>query len=66
MGVSIKNHLTRTRLSHAKMLLSETDQKIVTVAMDSGFGSLSSFYEAFTEHNDGLSPAKYRRAMRRA
>lgn len=66
MGVSIKNHLTRTRLSHAKMLLSETDQKIVTVAMDSGFGSLSSFYQAFTEHNDGLSPAKYRRAMRRA
>lgn len=65
MGVSIKHHLTRTRLSNSKMLLSETDQKILTVALDSGFGSLSSFYEAFTEHNNGTSPAKYRRLMRR-
>ncbi len=65
MGVSIKHHLTRTRLSHAKMLLSETDQKIVNISIDSGFGSLSSFYDAFAEHNDGMSPAKYRRTMRR-
>ena len=65
MGVSIKHHLTRTRLSHAKMLLSETDQKIVNLSMDSGFGSLSSFYDAFAEHNEGMSPAKYRRTMRR-
>ena len=65
MGVSIKHHLTRTRLSHAKMLLSETDQKIVNIAIDSGFGSLSSFYEAFSEHNEGMSPAKYRRFMRK-
>ncbi len=65
MGVSIKSHLTRTRLSHAKMLLSETNQKIVSIALESGFGSLSSFYDAFSSNNEGNSPAKYRREMRR-
>lgn len=60
MGVSIKHHLTRTRLSHARMLLTETDGKIVSIALDSGFRTLSSFYSAFTEAN-GVSPAEYRR-----
>lgn len=60
MGVSIKHHLTRSRLSHARMLLAETDDKIVSVALDSGFRSLSSFYSAFTKAN-GKSPAHYRK-----
>ena len=38
MGMSIKDQLTRSRLSHARMLLSDTDHKILTVALDSGFG----------------------------
>ena len=60
MGVSIKHQLMRTRLSHARMLLTETDGKIVSIALDSGFSSLSSFYVAFTEAN-GMSPARFRR-----
>lgn len=60
MGVSIKHHLTRTRLGHARMLLTETDGKIVSVALDSGFRSLSSFYAAFSEAT-GVSPAQYRK-----
>jgi AraC-like DNA-binding protein len=63
MGVSIKEQLTRSRLSHARMLLSDTDQKILTVALDSGFKTLSSFYEAFIQAN-GVSPGKYRRNLR--
>ena len=63
MGVTIKEQLTRMRLSHARMLLLETDQKIVTIALDSGFKSLSSFYEAFVQA-DGVSPGKYRRRAR--
>lgn len=63
MGVSIKHHLTRTRLSHARMLLTETDSKIVAIALDSGFQSLSSFYAAFTDANN-VSPAEYRKAAR--
>lgn len=60
MGVSIKHHLTRTRLSHARMLLTETDAKILSIALDSGFGTLSTFYAAFADAN-GMSPAQYRK-----
>lgn len=63
MGVTIKHHLTRTRLSHARMLLTETDGKIVSIALDSGFRSLSSFYAAFVAAN-GVSPAQYRSEAR--
>ena len=63
MGMSIKDQLTRSRLSHARMLLSDTDDKILTVALDSGFKTLSSFYDAFLQSN-GVSPGKYRRQLR--
>ncbi len=63
MGRSIKEHLTQTRLSHARMLLHETDAKIVTIAYDSGFRSLSSFYGAFVS-TYGVSPARYRKDNR--
>ena len=62
IGTSIKEQLTRTRLSHALMLLSDTDEKILTIALDSGFRSLSSFYEAFRTAK-GISPGRYRMEM---
>lgn len=64
IGVPIKEHITRIRLSHAQMLLSGSDMKIVSIAMDSGFGSLSAFYEAF-QSRAGQSPAAFRRNSRR-
>ena len=63
IGIPIKEHITRIRLSHAQMLLSGSDMKIVSIAMDSGFGSLSSFYEAF-QARAGQSPAALRRSSR--
>jgi len=60
LGRTIKEHLIELRLIHAKMRLGETNDKILTVAMDSGFGSLSSFYEAFQKRN-GISPARFRK-----
>jgi len=63
MGISIKEQLTRTRLSHARMLLSETDEKILNVALDSGYKSLSSFYDLFRAAN-GVSPGRYRQDIR--
>lgn len=65
MGVTLKQQLLRARLSHARMLLTETDTKVSSVALDSGFASLSSFYEAFTKANN-ISPAKYRSNARRS
>lgn len=63
VGVPIKEHITRTRLSHAQMLLSNSEEKIVNIAMDSGFGSLSSFYEAF-QARARQTPAAFRRETR--
>ena len=62
-GISIKEHITRTRMSHAQMLLSTSNEKIVTIAMDSGFGSLSAFYEAFQSRSN-QTPAAFRRQAR--
>jgi len=63
MGISIKEQLTRTRLNHARMLLAHSDKKILTVAMDSGFGSQSAFYEAFQARTQ-KTPSAYRRETR--
>lgn len=63
VGVPIKEHITRIRLSHAQMLLASSDMKILSIAMDSGFGSLSSFYEAFQGHTH-KTPAAFRRDSR--
>lgn len=63
IGMPIMEHVTRIRLSHAQMLLTNSDKKILTIAMDSGFGSLSSFYETFTSRTQ-KTPAAYRRESR--
>lgn len=64
LGRTIKEHITDLRLFHARMLLSETDSKILSVAINSGFGSLSAFYEAFHNHT-GVSPAAFRKGVKR-
>lgn len=64
LGTSIKEHIMRVRLGRAQMLLSTTDMKILNIAMDSGFGSLSSFYDAFNARLD-MSPAVFRANARR-
>lgn len=59
IGTTVKAHITSVRVYRARMLLAETNGKIITIAHDSGFRSLSSFYEAFRRHI-GTSPAKFR------
>ena len=59
LGTSITSYLTKLRLYHAKSALLESDEKILTIAMDSGFGSLSRFYEVFTKQT-GSTPQAYR------
>ncbi len=60
LGRTVKEHLTELRLQHAKMLLTESDAKIVSVAIESGFSSLSSFYDTF-QKNVNTSPAEFRK-----
>lgn len=64
MGVSIKQQLLRARLSHSRMLLTETNAKVASIALDSGFPTLSAFYDAFAKAN-GQTPGQYRKAADR-
>lgn len=65
-------HLGRTpgeqirgaRLEHAKKLLAGSDYKVAAIAGLSGYRSSNSFAIAFTKI-EGLSPAAYRRSIRR-
>lgn len=59
VGLSINQSITRHRLDTAQSLLISSDMPIASVAYESGFGSMSRFYEAF-EARFGTSPARYR------
>ena len=61
IGTSLTAYLTKLRLYHAKSALIESSEKIVTVAMDSGFGSLSRFYEVFSQ-DTGQTPQSFRQS----
>jgi AraC family transcriptional regulator, melibiose operon regulatory protein len=58
-GISVKTYLLHLRLAHAQRLLSTTPLSILDVAMDSGFGSLSRFYDTFACYV-GERPLTYR------
>lgn len=52
-------YITAVRLSKAMELLRETDRKILDIALDTGFNSLSYFIGVFRE-NTGVTPSAYR------
>lgn len=60
-GTTLIKYVTQHRLSHAQRLLVTTKDQIVTIALGSGFGSLSRFNEAFRQ-SFGCTPREYRRA----
>ena len=62
-GLSVMDYVTQHRLSHAKRLLLTTDDKVLEVALQAGFGSSSRFYEAFTQWC-GQTPRQYRKMSR--
>ncbi|MFT3780590.1 MAG: helix-turn-helix domain-containing protein [Nibricoccus sp.] len=58
-GTTLIDYLTHHRISHAQRLLATTDRKIVDIAFNSGFNSISRFNEAF-RRACGCSPREYR------
>lgn len=57
--------VNRYRVEHAKALIRETLQsktKMLTIALDAGFNSQSTFYAQFKKHC-GETPAQYRRLL---
>jgi AraC-like DNA-binding protein len=63
-GITVQNYLLHLRLAHAQRLLSTTNLGVLDVAMDSGFGSLSQFYEHFSRQV-GERPLSYRHRQAR-
>ena len=58
-GLTISQYLTLQRIAHAQRLLLTTDTPLAQIALESGFRSLSRFYEAFREQT-GSSPRRFR------
>ena len=58
-GLSVMDYVTQHRISHAKRLLLTTNDKVLDIALQAGFGSSSRFYEAFAEACR-QSPREYR------
>ncbi len=58
-GISLWDYVLRLRVSHAQQLLLTTDQKILDIALNSGFASLSRFYHAF-QRFCACTPRQYR------
>jgi AraC-like DNA-binding protein/quercetin dioxygenase-like cupin family protein len=62
-GMSLGEYVTLLRLSFAQALLMNDDISILQVAMDSGFGSVSSFNKCFRK-TSGMSPSEFKREHR--
>ena len=59
-GLSIMDYVTQHRIAHAKRLLLTTNDKVLDIALQAGFGSSSRFYEAFAQACP-QSPQDYRK-----
>jgi len=57
-GLSLMRYVTRQRVTHAKCLLASGEGKVIDIALDSGFGSPSRFYQVFRAAT-GSSPRDY-------
>jgi len=59
-GTTFLTHVNEYRISHAQRLLVTTDQKVLQIALASGFNSLSRFNAVFKKAC-GCTPREYRR-----
>ena len=64
VGVSFRDKHTELRLARACELLATTEAKIVDVALESGYQSLSLFNLMFSRRH-GVSPGRWRQTLRK-
>ena len=62
LGINFYDYLTRVRLREATRRLSQSDEKILEIALEHGFPDLKAFNAAFRE-NFHKSPTEYRRSL---
>lgn len=63
-GITQMEYLANKKLEYAKKMLLDTDMKIIDLAYDLDFGSLSSFYKFFKTRT-GIAPAAFRKGGRK-
>ena len=56
-GISFKRYIISKRIEHAQYLLDNTDSNVIDIAIDSGFTSISGFYDAYRRIT-GTTPGK--------
>lgn len=61
-GRTLHDYLVQHRISHARRLLVTTNEKILDIALKSGFTSVSRFYEVFMSECK-CSPGAYRKSF---
>jgi AraC-like DNA-binding protein len=61
-GINISTLITMLRVYEAQRLILTTDQKIVDIAMDTGFNSMSNFYKSFKKITY-KNPSDYRQVV---
>jgi AraC-like DNA-binding protein len=62
-ALTLTDYIAQHRVAHAQRLLVTTDDQILTIALASGFGSISRFNDVFRQ-SCGHSPRDYRRLHR--
>ncbi|MDR9762899.1 helix-turn-helix domain-containing protein [Rhizobium redzepovicii] len=62
LGISVNEYLIRYRVARAMQLLTDTDDPILQIGFECGFGSSSRFYEIFKERT-GTTPRHFRESV---
>ncbi len=62
-GMTLNDYINLMRLSYAQAMLMREEASVLTIAMESGFGSLSAFNKSFRKVA-GMSPSDFRRDVR--
>lgn len=57
-GISFKQYVVEKKIQHAVRLLKTTKKKMIDIALDSGFDSISGFYDAFKKKT-GTTPSRF-------
>ena len=59
-GQSPVNYINNIKLNHAAHLLNTTDMKIINIAQETGYNSISNFNTKFKQYY-GVTPSRYRK-----
>lgn len=57
-GISFQQYVTQKKIQQALLLLKTTNRKMIDIASDCGFDSISGFYDAFRKQT-GTTPSKF-------